>query len=76
MRDVPPCAQVRRFDAQISDFDDGDEANTFNRKMPSYTLADIKLSHEYRGWQFDAAVAMTSPAGVHFTLFQMSLGLA
>jgi iron complex outermembrane receptor protein len=34
---------------------DGDEANTFGRKMPSYTLADIKLSHEYRGWQFDAS---------------------
>jgi iron complex outermembrane receptor protein len=35
---------------------DGDEAATFGRKMPSYTLADIKLSHEYRGWLFDAGV--------------------
>jgi iron complex outermembrane receptor protein len=35
---------------------DGDETNTFGRKMPAYTLADIKLSHEYRGWLFDATV--------------------
>ena len=35
---------------------DNDEPNTFGRKMPSYTLADIKLSHEYRGWLFDASV--------------------
>ncbi|MCE9639504.1 MAG: TonB-dependent receptor [Betaproteobacteria bacterium] len=35
---------------------DGDEANTFGRKMPSYTLVDAKLSHEYRGWLFDAGV--------------------
>ena len=35
---------------------DGDEANTFGRKMPSHTLADAKVSHEYRGWLFDAGV--------------------
>ncbi len=35
---------------------DGDEANTFGRKMPSYTLVDAKLSHEYRGWLLNAGV--------------------
>jgi iron complex outermembrane receptor protein len=35
---------------------DSDETNTFNRKMPSYTLADLKLSHEYQGWLFNAGV--------------------
>ena len=35
---------------------DGDEANTFGRKMPSYTLADLKLTHETRGWLFSASV--------------------
>ena len=35
---------------------DGDEANTFSRKMPSYTLADLKLTHETRGWLVSASV--------------------
>ena len=35
---------------------DGDEANTFSRKMPSYTLADLKLTHETRGWLLSASV--------------------
>ena len=35
---------------------DGDEANTFGRKMPSYTIVDGKLSYEFRGWLFDAGV--------------------
>ena len=35
---------------------DGDETNTFGRKMPSYTLVDTKLSHEYRGWLLNAGV--------------------
>ena len=35
---------------------DNDETNTFNRKMPSYTVADLKLTHEMRGWLFSASV--------------------
>ena len=35
---------------------DGDEANTFARKMPSYTLVDLKLSHDIGGWLFGAGV--------------------
>lgn len=35
---------------------DGDETNTFGRKMPSYTLVDVKLTKETRGWQFNAGV--------------------
>jgi len=29
---------------------DGDETNTFGRKMPSYTVVDVKLTHESGGW--------------------------
>ena len=35
---------------------DSDETNTFNVKMPSYTLVDLKLMHEYRGWSFTTGV--------------------
>lgn len=35
---------------------DGNETNTFNRKMPSYTVADVKLTHETRGWLISASV--------------------
>ncbi len=35
---------------------DGDEANTFARKMPSYTLVDLKVNHENGGWLFGAGV--------------------
>jgi iron complex outermembrane receptor protein len=35
---------------------DSDETNTFNSKMPGYTLVDIKLSHEYRGWSINTGV--------------------
>ena len=35
---------------------DGDEANTFGRKMPHYTLVDLKLSHETGGWLLSAGV--------------------
>jgi len=29
---------------------DGDEANTFGRKMPSYTVVDLKLTYASTGW--------------------------
>ena len=35
---------------------DGDETNTFGRKMPSYTLVDVKITHEERDWRFGAGV--------------------
>jgi iron complex outermembrane recepter protein len=35
---------------------DGDERNTFGRKMPSYTVADFKLTYESGGWLLGAGV--------------------
>jgi iron complex outermembrane receptor protein len=35
---------------------DNDETNTFGRKMPGYTLVDLKLVNETRGWRLSAAV--------------------
>jgi len=35
---------------------DGDETNTFGRKMPSYTLVDLKLTNVTGGWLFSAGV--------------------
>jgi len=35
---------------------DNDVANDFGRKMPSYTLVDLKLSHRVQGWKLSAAV--------------------
>lgn len=35
---------------------DGDETNTFGRRMPAYTVLDAKLTHEAAGWQFAATV--------------------
>lgn len=39
-----------------SQFMENDEANTFGTKIPSYTLADLKLVHEIKNWQFNASV--------------------
>jgi iron complex outermembrane receptor protein len=35
---------------------DGDETNTFGRKMPSYTVVDLKLTYESGGWLLGAGV--------------------
>ena len=35
---------------------DADETNTFGRKMPSYTVVDVKITHEERDWRFGAGV--------------------
>jgi iron complex outermembrane recepter protein len=35
---------------------DGDETNTFGRKMPSYTVAHLKLTYESGGWLLGAGV--------------------
>lgn len=35
---------------------DGDETNTFGRRMPSYTVVDLKLAHESGGWLLAATV--------------------
>jgi iron complex outermembrane receptor protein len=35
---------------------DNDEANTFGRKMPAYTVADLKLSMRNSGWLLNAGV--------------------
>ncbi len=35
---------------------DGDETNTFGRRMPHYTLVDLKLNNETGGWLLSAGV--------------------
>jgi iron complex outermembrane receptor protein len=35
---------------------DGDETNAFGRRMPAYTLVDVKITTALGGWQFNAAV--------------------
>lgn len=35
---------------------DGDETNTFGRRMPSYTVADLKLTWRSSGWLLNAGV--------------------
>jgi iron complex outermembrane receptor protein len=35
---------------------DGDETNTFGRKMPSYTVVDLKLTYERGGWLLGTGV--------------------
>jgi iron complex outermembrane receptor protein len=53
-------AQRTRLDAVLryvgEQVFDGDETNTFGRKMPAYTVVDLKLSHEAGGWRVDGGV--------------------
>lgn len=35
---------------------DNDQANTFGRKMPAYTIADFKLTHEIDRWLLAASI--------------------
>ena len=35
---------------------DADETNTFGRKIPEYTVVDLKLSHMTNGWLLAASV--------------------
>ena len=35
---------------------DGDETATFGRKMPAYTVVDLKVAYEDRGWLLSAGV--------------------
>ena len=35
---------------------DGDETGTFGRKMPAYTVVDLKVGYEDRGWLLSAGV--------------------
>lgn len=39
-----------------SQYMDNDEANTLGTKIPSYTVADVKLVHREKGWRFTGAV--------------------
>jgi iron complex outermembrane receptor protein len=39
-----------------SQYMDNDEANTLGTKIPSYTVADLKLVHREKGWRFTGAV--------------------
>ncbi len=53
-------AQRTRFEAVLryvgEQVFDGDETNTFGRKMPAYTVVDLKLSHESGSWRVDGGV--------------------
>ena len=35
---------------------DGDELNTFNQKMPAYTVVDVKVAYDQAGWRYAAGV--------------------
>ena len=35
---------------------DGDELNTFNQKMPAYTVIDLKLAYDQADWRFTAGI--------------------
>jgi iron complex outermembrane recepter protein len=35
---------------------DGDELNTFNQKMPAYTVVDMKLGYDQADWRFTAGI--------------------
>lgn len=35
---------------------DSDELNTFNQKMPSYTVIDLKMAYDQADWRFTAGV--------------------
>jgi len=35
---------------------DADETNTFGRRMPAYTVVDLKLTYANGGWLFGAGV--------------------
>lgn len=35
---------------------DGDELNSFNQKMPAYTVVDLKLAYDQADWRFTASV--------------------
>lgn len=39
-----------------SQFMENDEANTLSMKIPAYSLVDVKLVHEMKGWQVNASV--------------------
>ncbi len=53
-------AQSMRIDGQLRHVGeqrfDGDELNAFSRKMPAYTVVDLKLGYERAGWRFAAGV--------------------
>jgi iron complex outermembrane receptor protein len=46
-------ASVRYVGEQVFD---GDETNTFGRRMPAYTVVDAKLTHATGGWLLAASV--------------------
>jgi iron complex outermembrane receptor protein len=35
---------------------DGDELNTFDQKMPAYTVVDLKLAYDQADWRFTAGI--------------------
>jgi iron complex outermembrane receptor protein len=46
-------ASVRYVGEQVFD---QDETNAFGRRIPAYTVVDLKLAHETGGWRFAATV--------------------
>jgi iron complex outermembrane receptor protein len=52
-----PKTRVNALAAYVSDqFMENDEGNTFGAKIPAYTLVDLKLAWEDRGWRLAGAV--------------------
>lgn len=52
-----PRTRVTALLAYVSDqFMENDEGNTFGVKIPAYTVVDLKLAWEDRGWRIAAAV--------------------
>lgn len=52
-----PKWQVSALASYVSDqFMDNDEGNTLGTKIPSYTVADLKLAWQGRDWRLSAAV--------------------
>ena len=53
-------AEKARADVDVrhvgSSLFDADETNTFGRKIPAYTVADVKLTYRHAGWLLNAGV--------------------
>jgi iron complex outermembrane receptor protein len=55
--DITAKTRLNALATYVSDqFMDNDETNTWYTKIPSYTLLDLKLTHQEGGWRFSAGV--------------------
>ena len=54
LRPATQLAATLRYEGEK--YFDNDQANDFGRKIPAYSLVDLKLSHEHRDWTAALAV--------------------